>query len=329
VTDPTRTLLDIRNLSVTFAKGTEEQSTVVDDVSFSISPGRTLGIVGESGSGKSVTSLAIMGLLGDGVAVGGSAEFDGTDLLQQSPAAWRDVRGNRIAMIFQEPMTSLNPAYTVGMQISESLIRHKNLDKDQARTRAIELLKLVRIPSPERRYDDYPHKLSGGMRQRVMIAMALACEPQLLIADEPTTALDVTVQAQILYLIGKLREETGAAIALITHDLGVVAQVCDDVVVMYAGQVVEQAPVEDLFAFPQHPYTVGLLGSLPKFGERKTRLPVVEGSMPAPGARSGGCRFADRCPFWIEKCDTPPPLVKLSETRTSRCWRTPLETLAS
>jgi len=329
VTDPTQTLLDVRNLSVTFAKGTEEQSTVVDDVSFSISPGRTLGIVGESGSGKSVTSLAIMGLLGGGVAVGGSAVFDGMDLLQQSPADWRDVRGNRIAMIFQEPMTSLNPAYTVGMQISESLIRHKNLDKDQARTRAIELLKLVRIPSPERRYDDYPHKLSGGMRQRVMIAMALACEPQLLIADEPTTALDVTVQAQILYLIGKLREETGAAIALITHDLGVVAQVCDDVVVMYAGQVVEQAPVEDLFAFPQHPYTAGLLGSLPKFGERKTRLPVVEGALPAPTARSGGCRFADRCPFRIEECDTPPPLVKLSETRNSRCWRTPLETLAS
>ncbi|MGV8950881.1 MAG: ABC transporter ATP-binding protein [Cypionkella sp.] len=329
MTEPLPALLDVHNLSVTFAKGRDEEATVVDGVSFSIRAGRTLGIVGESGSGKSVTSLAIMGLLTEGTAVGGSVQFDGANLLTQSKSALRDVRGNRIAMIFQEPTTSLNPAYTIGAQISESLIRHKKLSKAQAKSRAIEMLNLVRIPSAERRYDDYPHKLSGLMRQRVMIAMALSCDPQLLIADEPTTALDVTVQAQILYLMGKLREETGAAIVLITHDLGVVAQVCDDVVVMYAGQVVEQAPVHELFAFPQHPYTVGLLGSLPKFGERKTRLPVIDGSMPGPQARAGGCRFAARCPFVIEKCASQPPLLALTKTRASRCWRAPLEELAS
>ncbi|WP_423738597.1 ABC transporter ATP-binding protein [Chelativorans petroleitrophicus] len=330
VTDPTKSLLEISNLTVTFGAGTGEETTVVDDVNFSVRPGQTLGIVGESGSGKSVTSLAVMGLLPKRTTrIQGSVRFGGTELLEQSEAALRDLRGNRMAMIFQEPMTSLNPAYTIGRQISESLIRHKSLSKAAARARAIELLELVRIPSPERRYDDYPHKLSGGMRQRAMIAIALACEPQLLIADEPTTALDVTVQAQILYLMGRLREKTGAAIVLITHDLGVVAQVCDEVVVMYAGQVVEQAPVRELFAFPQHPYTVGLLGSLPKFGERKTRLPVIQGSMPNPRNRQRGCRFADRCPFRQSRCDEDQPIFRLSDTRTTRCWRAPLEDLAS
>ena len=303
----------------------------VDGVSYDVQEGETLALVGESGCGKSISALSLLKLIPipPGRIVSGEVLFEGEDLMKLSENEIRKIRGNRISMVVQEPMTSLNPAYTIGRQISESLIRHRSLSKAAARARAIELLELVRIPSPERRYDDYPHKLSGGMRQRAMIAIALACEPQLLIADEPTTALDVTVQAQILYLMGRLREKTGAAIVLITHDLGVVAQVCDEVVVMYAGQVVEQAPVRELFAFPQHPYTVGLLGSLPKFGERKTRLPVIQGSMPNPRNRQRGCRFADRCPFRQSRCDEDQPIFRLSDTRTTRCWRAPLEDLAS
>ena len=329
MTDTTQNLLEVNELRVTFGAA-DEAVTVVDGVSFTVQAGRTLGIVGESGSGKSVTSLAIMGLLAKHSArVSGTVAFEGKDLLRQPEATLRDLRGNRLAMIFQEPMTSLNPAYRIGDQITEALMRHRKMTKAEAKARAIEMLRRVRIPSPEQRFNEFPHRLSGGMRQRVMIAMALACDPKLLIADEPTTALDVTIQAQILYLMRQLREETGAAIVLITHDLGVVAEVCDDVVVLYAGQVVERAPAADLFAFPQHPYTVGLLGSLPRFEESTDRLPVIAGTVPNPRALPKGCRFQDRCPFRIERCAEQPPLLELSPTRSSRCWRAPLEGLAS
>jgi peptide/nickel transport system ATP-binding protein len=330
VTQAVEPLLDVRNLSVSFGGSDGDTVSAVDDVSFTVTAGRTLGLVGESGSGKSVTSLAIMQLLPKGAAkVSGSVMLEGRDLLAAKDAEMRDLRGNTLAMIFQEPMTSLNPAYRIGDQVAEALIRHQGLSKSEARRRAIDLLRLVRIPSPERRSQDFPHKLSGGQRQRVMIAMALACGPKVLIADEPTTALDVTIQAQILYLMRQLKEETGAAVILITHDLGVVAEVCDDVAVMYAGQVVERAPVAELFAFPQHPYTIGLLGSLPKFDQKTARLPVIAGSVPDPRALPSGCRFRARCPFAIEKCKEAPPLLQLSENRASRCWRAPLEEIAA
>jgi peptide/nickel transport system ATP-binding protein len=323
-------LLEIDGLRVRFRGDGGRETVAVDDVGFSLSPGRTLGIVGESGSGKSVTALALMRLLDPRSAiVSGSIRFEGQDLLDLPAHAMRDLRGNRIAMIFQEPMTSLNPAYTVGEQLVEALQRHRKLSDREARDAAIAMLAKVRIPSPERRFHDYPHRLSGGQRQRVMIAMALSCDPQLLIADEPTTALDVTIQAQILSLMADLRRETDAAILLITHDLGVVAESCDDVVVMYAGQVVEKAPVAELFAFPQHPYTVGLLGSLPRFDVQTARLPAIAGSVPAPGAMPPGCRFANRCPFAIARCAEPPPLVAISPGRETRCWRAPLETLVA
>jgi peptide/nickel transport system ATP-binding protein len=241
----------------------------------------------------------------------------------------RDLRGDRLAMIFQEPMTSLNPSYTVGDQIMEAIVRHRDVTRKEAETRAIEMLRRVRIPNPEARFHDYPHRLSGGMRQRVMIAMALACDPQLLIADEPTTALDVTIQAQILDLMRRLREETHAAIILITHDLGVVAEVCDEVVVMYAGQVVERAPVQTLFRFPQHPYTVGLLGALPRLDTRRARLAAIEGTVPNMTAPPKGCRFSARCPFAIAKCAELPPLEAVEAGHLTRCWRAPLERLAA
>ncbi|HTB37305.1 MAG TPA: ABC transporter ATP-binding protein, partial [Reyranella sp.] len=270
-------LLELRRLAVSFAT---DDGTVqaVDGIDLSLARGRTLGLVGESGCGKSVTSLAIMGLLPpENSKVKGEVRFEGRDLLTLDADTIRDLRGARLAMIFQEPMTSLNPAYTVGDQIIEAIQQHQGLSAADARARAIEMLRIVRIPSPERRVDDYPHKLSGGMRQRAMIAMALACGPDLLIADEPTTALDVTIQAQILDLMRGLRRDTGTAIILITHDLGVVAEMADDVAVMYAGQIVERAPVRDLFARPEHPYTVGLLGSIPRLDEKRERLPSIEG----------------------------------------------------
>jgi peptide/nickel transport system ATP-binding protein len=240
----------------------------------------------------------------------------------------RDLRGDRLAMIFQEPMTSLNPSYTIGNQIAEAIIRHRNASAREARTHAIDMLRRVRIPSPEQRVDDYPHHLSGGMRQRAMIAMALACDPQLLIADEPTTALDVTIQAQILDLMRRLRAETGTAIILITHDLGVVAEICDDVVVMYAGQVVERAPVASLFAQPQHPYTVGLLGSIPRLDSRRDRLAAIDGTVPDMSAPHRGCRFAQRCPFADDHCRREaPPEVAVTAQHVSRCWKVPLERL--
>jgi peptide/nickel transport system ATP-binding protein len=318
-------LLELRRVTVSFAS---DDGTVraVDGVDLSLSRGRTLGLVGESGCGKSVTSLAIMGLLpAENSSVQGEVHFEGRDLLSLAPKVMQDLRGARLAMIFQEPMTSLNPAYTVGDQIVEVIQRHQGLSAAQARARAIDMLRLVRISSPEKRVDDYPHKLSGGMRQRAMIAMALACGPQLLIADEPTTALDVTIQAQILDLMRGLRRDTGTAIILITHDLGVVAEMADEVAVMYAGQIVERAPVRALFARPEHPYTVGLLGSIPRLDERREHLPSIEGRVPDMTRPPDGCRFAARCPFVEPACRaSAPELVPVAPDHLSRCRRAPL-----
>ena len=258
-------LLEIRDLRTSFVVEGGGEFAAVDGVSLSVSAGRTLGLVGESGCGKSVTALSIMGLLPRaGRISAGEIRFDAVDLAALPPAAMRELRGDRIAMIFQEPMTSLNPAFTIGEQIVEGIVRHRDLSRDDAKRLTIDMLRRVHIPSADRRFDDYPHRLSGGMRQRVMIAMALACKPKLLIADEPTTALDVTIQAQILDLMRMLREEIGTAIILITHDLGVVAELADEVAVMYAGRIVERARASALFAEPQHPYTIGLLGSIPR-----------------------------------------------------------------
>ena len=319
-------LLEVRGLSTRF-KVEGGEFTAVDDISFSVKAGRTLGIVGESGCGKSVTSLSIMGLLpkGQGRIAAGSITFDGVDLAQLPDAGMRALRGNRIAMIFQEPMTSLNPAFTIGDQLIEGIRCHSNLGPLEAREHAIEMLRRVRIPSPERRIDDYPHKLSGGMRQRVMIAMALSSEPALLIADEPTTALDVTIQAQVLELMRTLREETGTAIMLITHDLGVIAELADEVVVMYSGRIVERASVARLFDQPQHPYTIGLLGSIPKLHLEQTRLAAIEGQVPTPMSGLQGCRFAPRCPFADDQCRTvQPPLLDVGDGHEAACWKAPL-----
>ena len=320
-------LLDVRGLRTYFTVDGREVAAV-DDVSFAVEAGRTLGIVGESGCGKSVTSLSIMGLVPEppGRIAGGEILFEGVDLLKLPEADLRELRGNRISMIFQEPMTSLNPAFTVGDQIVEVLLRHRPLSRAQAKAQAIEMLRRVRIPSPEHRFDEYPHRLSGGMRQRVMIAIALACGPKLLIADEPTTALDVTIQAQILDLMRTLRLETGTAIILITHDLGVIAEVADDVVVMYAGRIVERAPVAALFALPQHPYTIGLLGSIPRLHVEHDRLAVIEGQVPSPETPITGCRFHPRCPFAVDQCRREePPLLELGPGHAAACWRAPLE----
>jgi peptide/nickel transport system ATP-binding protein len=323
-------LLEVRHLRTSFRLEEGGEFTAVDGVSFSVDGGRTLGIVGESGCGKSVTSLSIMGLLpkGQGRISGGSVRFEGRDLATLSPEEMRRLRGGRMAMIFQEPMTSLNPAFTIGDQLVEAIRVHRDLDAARAREHAIEMLRRVRIPSPERRIDEYPHKLSGGMRQRVMIAMALACEPKLLIADEPTTALDVTIQAQVLDLMRTLREETGTAIILITHDLGVVAELADDVVVMYAGRIVERAPVRQLFERPQHPYTIGLLGSIPSMHLEQERLHAIEGQVPTPMTKVQGCRFAPRCPFAVARCRAEdPPLMAMGEGQEAACWRAPLDAL--
>ncbi|HEX2117113.1 MAG TPA: ABC transporter ATP-binding protein [Alphaproteobacteria bacterium] len=320
-------LLEVKDLHTYFAAD-EGEFRAVDGVSFSLDRGRTLGIVGESGCGKSVTSLTIMGLVPQppGRIAGGKVMFNGTDLLQLDNAEMSELRGNRLSMIFQEPMTSLNPVFTVGDQIIEGIRRHRKVSQAEARDRAIEMLRRVRIPSPERRIDEYPHKLSGGMRQRVMIAMALACDPQLLIADEPTTALDVTIQAQILELMRALRDELGTAIILITHDLGIIAELAQDVVVMYAGRIVEQVEVTSLFADPQHPYTIGLLGSIPKLHETQERLAAIEGVVPSPLAMPQGCKFNPRCPFAVEKCRAEePPLMEVRPGHLAACWRAPLE----
>jgi oligopeptide/dipeptide ABC transporter ATP-binding protein len=299
----------------------------VDGVDLSLERGRTLGIVGESGCGKSVTALSIMGLVPQppGRIAGGEVLFEGEDLLQAPARRMRDLRGDKLSMIFQEPMTSLNPAFPAGDQVAEALLRHRKVSPKEARDQAVEMLRKVRIPSPERRARDYPHQLSGGMRQRVMIAMALACDPRLLIADEPTTALDVTIQAQILELMRLLRAELGTAIILITHDLGVIAELADDVIVMYAGKVVERCAAERLFAEPQHPYTIGLLGSIPRLDLAQARLSAIEGVVPDPVAFPQGCRFHPRCPFAVDKCRAEiPPLLKVSENHEAACWRAPL-----
>ncbi|WP_374446986.1 ABC transporter ATP-binding protein [Stella sp.] len=325
--DAAPTLLDVRDLK-TYFKTEGGLFRAVDGVSFQVSRGRTLGIVGESGCGKSVTSLSIMGLVPrpPGIQAGGEILFEGEDLLKKRPAELRKIRGGAISMIFQEPMTSLNPVFTVGDQITEAITAHMAVSAAEARERAIEMLKRVRIPSPERRIDDYPHQMSGGMRQRVMIAMALACGPKLLIADEPTTALDVTIQAQILDLMRTLRDETGTSIILITHDLGVIAELADTVVVMYAGKIVESAPVGALFADPQHPYTIGLMGSIPKLEETRTRLASIEGTVPPPFALPEGCRFNPRCPFADDRCRREePPLRTLRDDHAVACWKAPLE----
>jgi peptide/nickel transport system ATP-binding protein len=320
-------LLEVRNLQTRFATEGGE-FPAVDGVSFTLEAGRTLGLVGESGCGKSVTALSIMGLVPQppGRIAGGEVRFEGRDLLELDAAGMRALRGERMAMIFQEPMSSLNPAFTIGEQIAEVLLRHKKINRVEAKDRAIEMLRKVRMPSPERRYDDYPHRLSGGMRQRAMIAMALACAPKLLICDEPTTALDVTIQAQILDLMRTLREETGTAIILITHDLGVVAELAQDVAVMYSGRIVEKSGVRELFARPQHPYTIGLLGSIPKLHVEQARLPAIDGQVPDPLTAPGGCRFEPRCPFRTPRCrEEEPPLGEVAPGQLARCWYAPLE----
>jgi len=324
-------LIEIEGLRITFHSDDGRTTHAVDRVDLSLAHGATLGLVGESGCGKSVTSLAIMGLLSKHSAeVTGSIRFDGFDLLEVPDQTLRDLRGNRMAMIFQEPMTSLNPSFSIGNQIIEAILRHRGGSRRQARERAIALLRRVHIPSPERRIDEYPHKLSGGMRQRVMIAMALACDPMLLIADEPTTALDVTLQAEILELMRELKAASGAAIILITHDLGVVADVCDEVAVMYAGEIVERAGVGQLFAAPQHPYTVGLLGSIPRLDRQASRLATIAGLVPDMSRPPPGCRFAPRCPFVGEIClAAPPPMRALGPDHWSRCIKAPLERLVS
>jgi peptide/nickel transport system ATP-binding protein len=316
----------VRDLRTHFASERGEVRAV-DGVSLELERGRTLGIVGESGCGKSVTALSIMGLVPQppGRIAGGEVLFEGEDLLKVPARRMRDLRGDKLSMIFQEPMTSLNPAFPVGEQVAEVIIRHRKLDARGADAEAVEMLRRVRIPSPERRATDYPHQLSGGMRQRVMIAMALACNPKLLIADEPTTALDVTIQAQILELMRALRAELGTAIILITHDLGVIAELADDVMVMYAGKVVERCAAERLFLEPQHPYTVGLLGSIPRLHLEQERLSAIEGIVPDAAAFPQGCRFHPRCPFAVDKCRAElPPLLPMGDNHYAACWRAPL-----
>jgi len=322
-------LLRVRDLKTYFV--TEQGSgtaRAVDGVSFDVRPGETLGIVGESGCGKTVTSLSILRLIPEPpghIRPGSFIEFEGRNILTLEPKELRAVRGNQIAMIFQEPMTSLNPVFTVGDQIAEAAIVHQHLSRAAARRRAIEMLQLVGIPDPEERVDHYPHQMSGGMRQRVMIAMALVCHPKLLIADEPTTALDVTIQAQILELLERLQAELGMAVMLITHDLGVVAGTADRVVVMYAGQVVEQASTVELFARPLHPYTEGLLASVPRLdasqqGRARGRLHSIPGQVPAATAWPDGCRFHPRCPYAWDRCRAEEPPLLESGAHTARCW---------
>ncbi|NDD92122.1 ABC transporter ATP-binding protein [bacterium] len=322
-------LLDVRNLKTSFfVEGGEVRA--VDDVSFSVHRGKTLGIVGESGCGKSVTSLSIMRLIASppGRIVGGQILYKGQDLLKLSEEEMRRIRGNDISMIFQEPMTSLNPVYTVGNQIIEAVMLHQGLKARDARDKAIEMLQLVGIPAPEKRVDDYPHQLSGGMRQRVMIAMALSCNPSVLIADEPTTALDVTIQAQILDLLRDLQQKVGLGLILITHDLGVVAEMADEVAVMYAGRVVEQASVFEIFKNPKMPYTRALLNSIPTLSKdptgkvKKTRLEAIPGIVPNMLELPKGCRFQERCSFVTDSCKAAEPeLRSIGQDHQIRCVR--------
>lgn len=316
-------LLEVKDLKTYFYTDSGV-AKAVDGVTFSLDKGKTLGIVGESGCGKSVTSLSIMRLVdpATGRNEGGSIVFDGQDLLTLPEKEMRKLRGNRISMIFQEPMTSLNPVFTIGDQISESLKLHKGLDKKAARDRAIELLELVGIPEAGKRVDEYPHQLSGGMRQRVMIAMALSGDPELLIADEPTTALDVTIQAQILQLLKDLQEKLHMSIIIITHDLGVIAEMADEVAVMYAGDIVEKAPTRALFDDPKHPYTIGLMNSIPDINDHISRLRTLEGLVPSLYDMPSGCRFAPRCQFCCPECEAHRiNLTTLPDGRQVRCRR--------
>ena len=320
-------LLDVRDLAVSFATD-EGLVQAVDGVSLSVDPGEVVAVVGESGSGKSVTALTIMGLTrSPNVRFGGRIDFDGRDLLQASDDELRKVRGARIAMIFQDPMTSLNPVLRVGVQIVEQIQAHEGIPDEEALHRAVRLLDRVGIPRPEDRVRNYPHEFSGGMRQRVMIAMALSCSPDILIADEPTTALDVTIQAQILEEIRTLRTEENAGVVLVTHDLGVVADIADRVLVMYGGRIVEQGTLDEIFYDPQHPYTWGLLGSITRLDvERPDRLPAISGAPPSLADRPEGCHFRPRCPHEFAKCSDDPPLearIPGKEGHCDRCWLSP------
>jgi peptide/nickel transport system ATP-binding protein len=320
-------LLEVRGLKTHFHTD-RGLFRAVDGIDFAVGRGRTVGLVGESGCGKSVTSLSVMGLVASppGEVAADSVLFDGREVLGLSADERRRLRGAAMSMIFQEPMTSLNPVHTIGQQIVEAILAHTALSPQAAKKRAIDMLELVRIPSAAQRIDDYPHRLSGGMRQRVMIAMALSCEPALLIADEPTTALDVTIQAQILDLLQDLQLRLGMAILIITHDLGVIAEVADDVLVMYAGKIVESAPVGALFADPQHPYTIGLLGSIPRLDVERERLATIEGTVPSSNHQPAGCRFSPRCPFADRRCHAePPPLRDLGTAHLVACWKAPVE----
>ncbi|TWD94613.1 peptide/nickel transport system ATP-binding protein [Neobacillus bataviensis] len=316
-------ILQIKNLKVSFQSG-RTLLPAVDGISFNLREGEILGIVGESGSGKSVTSLATMGLIPSppGKIEDGQIIFEGRDLINLSEKEWRKVRGNQISMIFQEPMTSLNPLFTIGNQVMEAIKLHTNLSKREALVRGIELLRLVGIPRAEGILKEYPHQLSGGMRQRIMIAMAMACNPKVLIADEPTTALDVTIQAQILALMKDLNKKTNTSIILITHDLGVVAEICERVIVMYSGQIVEQGDVRTILKNPQHPYSNGLLKSVPELRGKKERLYSIPGTVPAPGTIQNGCRFAPRCSEAFGKChEEEPQLLNLEkEEHEVRCF---------
>ena len=320
----TRPLLEIKNLK-TFFKTRNGTVKAVNDVSYSIMPGKTLGIVGESGSGKSVSAMSVLRLLdANGYIAGGTVTFDGQDLSKISTQEMYHIRGNKISVIFQEPMTSLNPVFSVKRQLSEPFRIHRGMSKKEATKAALKMLADVKIPNPEVVLKQYPHQLSGGMRQRVMIAMALACEPKLLIADEPTTALDVTIQAQILHLMNTLKQEHGTAIMFITHDLGVINQMADDVVVMYCGEVVERVPAKTLFSKNvkfSHPYTEGLLGSVPRLDTTSARLDAIPGAVPHPLNLPKGCKFAPRCKYCQQRClEEEPPLANVSDNQQVRCF---------
>ena len=324
--DVGKPLLQVQDLTIEFPAGRKRWVTAVDRVSFDVNPGESVALVGESGSGKTVTSLAVMGLTGrtGGRISGGSVVFDGTDLTAQPDRVWRAQRGTGMGMIFQQPIRSLNPAFTVGDQIAESVRRHLGLDRKAAMARAVEMLELVEIPRAAERVREYPYAFSGGMCQRVMIAMVMATNPRLLIADEPTTALDVTVQDTILQLLRDLQEQTGIALLFVSHDLAVVAELCQRVAVMYAGQVVEDGTVDDIFFRPGHPYTSGLLSAIPQPGRGEARLSTIRGTIPAAGDWPEGCRFSDRCDFARPGlCDVSvPPMVQAGETDFARCVRT-------
>ena len=316
-------LLEVKHLRTEFFSSKKSSVTAVDDVSFDIKKGEIVGLVGESGCGKSVTSLSIMQLLKDtpGKVTNGEIIFQGRNLLDASKKEMLDIRGDKMSMIFQEPMSSLNPSMRIDKQMIEGIRLHTPLTKAEARKKSADILSQVGIPDPQRVLKNYPHQLSGGMRQRVMIAMAMSCEPDLLIADEPTTALDVTIQAQILELMKKIQQDKGMSILLITHDLGVVAEMCSRVIVMYAGKIVEEAPVEILFANPTHPYTQGLIASVPKLGSGVKVLPSIPGSVPDLSAMPKGCRFAPRCKYATEKChQEQPELLSVGEKQKCRCW---------